>query len=867
MLMTPKMKKWLAVLLCVMAACLPALAVTETDAPSSPPETADSTVLTFDKTKWVIPEGKDGLWVYRFEIPGGDAEYYLLEDAIDGYTSPDMVTPVNIGRGPYTIVNTSTEQYGELTVSKTVILPDGVEDKGQRDEEFTFTVQLTGEKISGTQTFGNTVFSSGKATVRLKHDQSITFESIPEGTQYTVTEAETLGFTASKTTITGEIEAGKNKQAGFVNTADIPSERQPVDVLLKKQVRGAYTEAGTYSVFASFTRLNPNENYLYTIHETSGDTEASFKAGADGTALVNVTISPDRWIEFKGLPAATEDGTLDGATYLFSEQAGDYRASYQITNAGTGGNLISNSGSTKAENEALSTSREEAEPGEQVTVTFTNTLNRTVEIDLTKIVADGIDPDVRFPFTVTFSNLTPDETVIYSSNGLQRADRDGVIVFYRDLSGGETQRFTNVPVNAKYEITEGAVENYKASYTVTDSTGECMVRNAAENMELGTGVREASAALDATPITVDFTNTPKLVPLMVSKTTAGHAMEGFEYGFTILVDSCTGVRVDGEKGGERIASVTDANGAVTSKALTFLPVDNGYQASFTLKADETLMLGLTEGCSATVTEDKSSYYNTAVSTDGGNVANKQNASVTMNEEHTLQFVNTLHPRGSLLITKLTISPDDTFHTPPTTRFSVTGPNNFSKVITYAEFANGEYVLHDLPVGKYTVKEDRASAAIKGLYLTVTGGRTATVAENERAEVSITNTYTDYIPTTPVTITKHWIDSGSIRPNSITLRVTAADDPDFVYTKVLSIDDPNVKVEGDTWYFYAEWNVHDYIIEEVDVPGYTSSLTKNGNDFVITNTGVPETGDNNLPLLWMQLILLSLIGYVLLKKRA
>ncbi|MBR3874100.1 MAG: Cna B-type domain-containing protein [Clostridia bacterium] len=865
--MTKRTKKWLVLLLCVMAIWLSALAVAETNDPALPPETSDSIVLTFDKTKWVIPEDKDGLWVYTFQIPGGDAEYYLLEGAIDGYTSPDMVTPVNIGRGPYTIVNTSTEQYGELTVSKTVILPDGVEDKGQYEEEFTFTVQLTGEKISGMQTFGHTVFNDGKATVRLKHDQSITFESIPEGTQYTVTEAETLGFTASKTTITGEIEAGKNKQAGFVNTADIPSERQPVNVSLKKQVRGAYTEAGTYSVFASFTRLNPNENYLYTIHETSGDTEASFKAGTDGTAFVNVTISPDRWIEFKGLPAATEDGTLDGATYLFTEQAGDYRASYQITNDGTGGNLISNSGSAKAENEALSTSREEAEPGEQVTVTFTNTLNRTVEIDLTKIVADGLDPNVRFPFTVTFSNLTPDETVIYSSNGLQRADKDGVIVFYRDLVDGETQRFTNVPVNAKYEITEGAVKNYMASYTVTDSTGEYTVSNADDNLELGTGIRDASAVLDGTPIKVDFTNTLKLVPLMVPKTITGDAMEGVEYNFTIWVDSHTGVCVDEEKGGERIASVTDENGTVTSKALTFLPVENGYQAAFTLKADETLLLGLIEGCSVSVTEDKSPYYSTAVSADGGTIANKQHASVVMNEEHTLQFINTLYPRGSLLITKLTISPDDTLHTPPAARFTVTGPNNFSKVITYAEFSNGEYVLHDIPLGKYTVKEDQASAAIEGYCLSVTGRRTATVTETERAEVSLTNTYTVYIPTTPVTITKHWIDSGSIRPNSITLRVTASDDPDFVYTKVLSVDDPNVRVEGDTWYFYAEWNIHDYVIEEVDVPGYTSSITKNGNDFVITNTGVPETGDPNQPLLWMQLILFSLIGYVLLKKRA
>lgn len=120
-----------------------------------------------------------------------------------------------------------------------------------------------------------------------------------------------------------------------------------------------------------------------------------------------------------------------------------------------------------------------------------------------------------------------------------------------------------------------------------------------------------------------------------------------------------------------------------------------------------------------------------------------------------------------------------------------------------------------------------------------------------------------VPKTDLTITKVWNDEGyDGRPDAFTVIVRANDDPTFWHKRVIKRDEPSTVVsqDGSRWTFKAQWNDHDYRIEEVDVPGYVSSVVKDGNRFTITNTYMPKTGDQR-PIL--RDILLAACGLALL----
>ncbi|MDO5568354.1 MAG: hypothetical protein Q4F87_03570, partial [Eubacteriales bacterium] len=108
------------------------------------------------------------------------------------------------------------------------------------------------------------------------------------------------------------------------------------------------------------------------------------------------------------------------------------------------------------------------------------------------------------------------------------------------------------------------------------------------------------------------------------------------------------------------------------------------------------------------------------------------------------------PKGSLKIVKTT----NGGITPNGTEFVITGPNNYSKTVTYSEFAGGPYVLSNLPVGEYTVTENADSAKVEGYTLAVSGDNCAAkdIENGVTAIFQIVNTYspTPVIPDKPIT---------------------------------------------------------------------------------------------------------------------
>lgn len=239
--------------------------------------------------------------------------------------------------------------------------------------------------------------------------------------------------------------------------------------------------------------------------------------------------------------------------------------------------------------------------------------------------------------------------------------------------------------------------------------------------------------------------------------------------------------------------------------------------------------------------------------------------------------------GSLTVSKKVEgnppNPDEAF------TFAVKTPNDSALSGTYGEmeFKSGEAVFTlkngesktatGLPVGlSYEVTESKAEN-----YTPASTNATGTIEKGMTKTAVFTNTYVEPkpdVPKTDVTITKIWNDAGYTgRPSAFTIHVTAEDDPTFSYTKVIKRDDVSVVVspDGNTWTFKASWNVHSYRIEELDVPGYVSSVSGENNRFVITNTYMPKTGDRthllrNVLLLCCGVALVAAAGLVIDKKR-
>ena len=134
-------------------------------------------------------------------------------------------------------------------------------------------------------------------------------------------------------------------------------------------------------------------------------------------------------------------------------------------------------------------------------------------------------------------------------------------------------------------------------------------------------------------------------------------------------------------------------------------------------------------------------------------------------EGTITVTNSL--RGSLKIKKnivgLAAGTELTAAQKEAIEFTVTGPNEYESTFTYADMANGEITIDNLPVGEYTVSENVKDESIPEGYQYVRAEftpetRSVTVADSTESEVEITNRYE---PTpTEFKFEKEWQNQGS-----------------------------------------------------------------------------------------------------------
>lgn len=423
-------------------------------------------------------DGNAGYWthiddntdMYTFYVYDANINWNIWEEDIDGdyNTNHDIGNPYVLAADAVdktaVITNTIPEEdiqdFGSLEITKQVVNWDDTDVEDPR--EFTFKVTLTdadGKALAQPTTFGDVAFTNGKATITLKDNETVDMGSIPAGYHYKVEEETPNGYTVTMTGQEGDIAKDTKATVLAVNKKDKPKEETPkyVDLTLTKQLTGNYEEkTGEYTLHLAFSALAQSTTYKLS-------NGSNFTSDDYGNADVEVTIKPDQKVVVKDLPV--------GAKYTITEEKGDYFSSYTITDSNQLGKINKSKDSNTEKNKALSTSQETADDGESVTVTFTNRIQDTQNLKLTKKVvnAKGIEvPDNgQYEVSIHFENMVP-ESSFNSSLGPIQADDEGVVDLTTYLKAGDEVNFSQVPVGIVYSFTESANDK-TASYTIEDS--------------------------------------------------------------------------------------------------------------------------------------------------------------------------------------------------------------------------------------------------------------------------------------------------------------------------------------------------------------------------------------------------------------
>ena len=429
---------------------------------------------SYTSTYETIAKGwvKDGdTWKYVMPVFDDTATYTYWEDPVAGYASDapsaaDKNYVINGSENKTLVVtNTAKDKYGRITVSKKVVDSNGNEIKTST-QDFTFTLTLKdkeGNLLSGTQVIGDHVFTNGSVTFTLHEGESKTFNNVPVGMKYSITEETNSNYkTSFKDSGNGSVTG--DSSVVFTNTYT-PAEKSRTDITLVKKIEGSVdgSENDTYPFHVALTGLDPDLEFSIVIGADGQDpVTQNYMSNAQGEADVTLNLKADQKAVFKDVPV--------GATYQFVEDAGKWTARYNVSNA-SGGTIARTSGSNTAENQELATATETVDEGEQTTVTFTNTLAFTQKLTVKKTVSESvqqIDPNEKFEVTVTSTGLKPSAKIDTDSVGILTADDTGMAVKTFNLKNKQSVVFRNVPVSAQYQVKETR-NDYIASYTITSS--------------------------------------------------------------------------------------------------------------------------------------------------------------------------------------------------------------------------------------------------------------------------------------------------------------------------------------------------------------------------------------------------------------
>ena len=445
------------------------------------------------------------IWTYKFKVIDDTREYYVYEEPMDGYSSDQMQPGYikinadgNITKSAV-ITNKQNSNTGSLSLEKHVTGDD-------LTSAFTFDVTLTGDHISGSQIFGNTAFTNGKAVVSLKDGETIVFDGIPEGTTYSVAERSYPEYDTASSGTAGTIVSGSTAKAVFNNVQRLGEAPDSGIITLKKQRAGSFNAASSpaYTFTIRFSGLAANA--VYRCSDRS-----RFTSLADGTAAAQITLEADKSVSIGGIPV--------GAKYRIQEAGGDYIGSYQITDARNLGLITQAEGAAASENTDLTTEEETLDAKEEVTVTFTNTYNPRQTLTVSKkTTGKNANKTEKFPFTILFFDMEKTDVITSDIGRFTAKDQIGAeeaaqypgvtmgtYMASKDftLSDGESVSFAGIKPGIKYIVTEGK-NQYTPSYAVTGTSINSSSVIGTKETDLSTALETVDAEENGT---VTFTNT------------------------------------------------------------------------------------------------------------------------------------------------------------------------------------------------------------------------------------------------------------------------------------------------------------------------------------------------------------------------
>ena len=484
----------------------------------------------------------DGESVELTGLPTGTSYTITEADyAANGYITDIDTASGEITDGALRATVLNTMNVGDLSVLKTV---NG--SGAETDREFSFTLTLINEAgVTVDNTYetseGTLTVTGGKATFTLKGGESLSIYGIPEGTDYTVTEADPAEYGYLITATSGEegaIGTGMNS-ATFTNTRDIG------ELSIEKTVTGALGE--TDKAFAFTLELTPSGNgigvdgtYDATLY-TAGQETSTTVTVANGIANFNLTH--DQRLVIHEIPA--------GATYAVSEE------SYALEGYQT--SASSETGTIPA-------------TGSMPVATFTNTRNGGSLRIVKNFAGNAAIPGDTFAFTIRLGRLDG-----VNVDGTYDALRNGVAEPITFTGGVATVWLGSGDTFEILDILSGT--DYAVSEDIPVDSGY-----------IGRGENETGAIPIDTAAQVTFTNARYTGNLTVSKTVAGNAAEtDRSFRFTIFLRNPDGSNVNGTY-------------PMTGRS-AFITFVNGY-ASIRLAAGETATIhGILSGAYYSVSED------------------------------------------------------------------------------------------------------------------------------------------------------------------------------------------------------------------------------------------------------------------------
>lgn len=364
-------------------------------------------------------------------LPAGTS-YTVSEDTADGYVTTSVGEKGTIpANDTATAAFTNTRDvFQSLTVKKTVGGADGDKEKLWR---FTIELKKAGAPLNGTfhckggsfdgvfpPEDGTLVFVDGKASIYLKHGQTIAIENLPVNVDYIVTEDEAgkNGYETEPQSgiITGSVQADAGSTAAFLNARTIP--------------RGGLTVTKTVEGDAGDT----GREWHFTVTLEDAGIHGTYGGMRFTNGVAMFALKHDQAVTATGLPAGTPYTVIEteaGQEGYITKAAGDRG---RIPDAGTAMAAFTNMKNVPRGN---------------------LTVSKTVS-------GSGLVPKTAFGFTVTLN----DRTVNGRYGGM--TFHSGMAEF--TLRHGETVTASGLPAGVGYLVEEDADEAYTTSSQGAEGT-------------------------------------------------------------------------------------------------------------------------------------------------------------------------------------------------------------------------------------------------------------------------------------------------------------------------------------------------------------------------------------------------------------